>query len=129
MILPQCLHAERGVDQGCDAGGHVWARPVQPREFTLVLPSNLGVLSLIGRSPATNVITATKEFGNGAEPPIWAPILAISATIGAQKHHDRFGREYGSVRLGTIRGQTDAEPPVTNRRIGEQPDCPVLTPR
>ncbi len=65
---------------------------MQPREFTLVLPSNLGVLSLIGRSPATNVITATKEFGTGAEPPIWAPILAISATIGAQKHHDRFGR-------------------------------------
>jgi hypothetical protein len=26
----------------------------------------LGVLSLIGRSPATNVITATKEFGTGA---------------------------------------------------------------
>ena len=41
----------------------IWARPVQSREFTLVLPSNLGVLSLIGRSPATNVITATKSSG------------------------------------------------------------------
>ncbi len=68
------------------------------------IAGNLGVLSLIGRSPATNVITATKEFGTGAELPVGnlptrrtLPLSSRSATSRSRRRLSRRRRLSGHV--------------------------------